>query len=72
MGHLSGCLQPEVCWAGEQLLGKEHGTMKTNHVVGGGGRSGASRIREVIPSLHLALAKQGTGTSLGSPVPGKW
>lgn len=45
--------------------------MKTNHVVGGGGRSGARKTREVIPSLHLTLVKQGTGTSLGSPVPGK-
>lgn len=46
--------------------------MKTNHAGGGGGRSGASSAREVIVPLHLALVKQGTGTGLGSPVPGRW
>lgn len=42
-------------------MGKGPGTTKTNHAVGGGGRSGASRTRKVILPPQLALVKLALG-----------
>ena len=56
-----GVAQAGVRWDGEELLGKEPGTMKTNHDAGGGGRIGVSRAREVMLPLRLALVKRALG-----------